>query len=140
MEWCGNSDLKLNINKTEGMIVTFFPKQRHMAEAVTTIIPGNSFYLNNVKLQKFSFKTITQETVVSNFLCVLNLKCANITIKHVQTCGVDKLFHSNTVHVLFSAPQHAGINIFSKRKKNKTSCFTTCFSGQLSVIRLISAV
>lgn len=36
--WCGKSCLELNIDKTKDMIVTFSPKQRQLAEAVTTII------------------------------------------------------------------------------------------------------
>ncbi|KAK0146882.1 putative RNA-directed DNA polymerase from transposon BS [Merluccius polli] len=36
--WCEKSCLELNISKTKDMIVTFSPKQRQLAEAVTTII------------------------------------------------------------------------------------------------------
>ena len=37
-EWCGSSCLELNISKTKEMLVTFSPKQRQVAEAVTAII------------------------------------------------------------------------------------------------------
>ncbi|KAG1960366.1 hypothetical protein F2P79_006258 [Pimephales promelas] len=36
--WCGKSCLELNIDKTKDNNVTFSPKQRQLAEAVTTII------------------------------------------------------------------------------------------------------
>ena len=40
VEWCNNSCLELNVNKTKGMVVTFSNRQRELATASITSIHG----------------------------------------------------------------------------------------------------
>jgi len=54
VEWCDNSSLKLNVNKTKEMEVTFSNKQRQMTTAVTIIIHGKPIEI----VEEYKYKTI----------------------------------------------------------------------------------